>query len=457
MPGYILSILSVELLNLACVLALALKVVYNGAMFAIAFAALGLTFGAPGVAVHPGTAQTCPLEFISSGFTAKIGGYIPHALILADVQPDWITEAPSDMTNPEYASFSYLGKHYTFAISRSADGTSKLEFDANGNGKFSDDAAPKWTPAKYAGLSADKPPKQINLTRYMGQAAFSLNVGGKDENASIGVYCFDPNDPGRQALKHELFIYNDFGYKTSVKFGSSDFPVFLGDAGFTGLATTGKEAARTMIGIDRLGNGRISGQAEEYNAATAINLGGTVLKLSSVDLGAGTATFSPSTDQVAEIPMPPDLSVGKDAVAFTAKTTDGKTVHFPQDFKGKIVMLDFWATWCGPCRGEIPFSTAVYAKYHKDGFDILGISLDQADYAAKLAAFTKENKMPWPQVYEGKYWDVSLVKTYGVQGIPFVLLVDGNTGKVIATEEQLRGEALEKTIKANLPKTVAAN
>ena len=113
----------------------------------------------------------------------------------------------------------------------------------------------------------------------------------------------------------------------------------------------------------------------------------------------------------------PNLETGANALAFEAKTTDGGTIRFPQSYKGKLVMLDFWATWCGPCRAELPGLTAAYEKYHAKGFEVLGVSLDQANASEKLAQFTKENHMPWPEVYDGQYWKAAIAQSYTL--IPF--------------------------------------
>jgi thiol-disulfide isomerase/thioredoxin len=123
---------------------------------------------------------------------------------------------------------------------------------------------------------------------------------------------------------------------------------------------------------------------------------------------------------------------------------DGSQVDLSK-MRGKVVLVDFWATWCPPCRGEVPNVVAAYKKYHDQGFDILGVSLDQNKDA--LLAFTKENGMVWPQYFDGKGWDNEISKGFGIDSIPAMWLV-GKDGKVITTNarEDLAGQ-VEKALK----------
>lgn len=138
------------------------------------------------------------------------------------------------------------------------------------------------------------------------------------------------------------------------------------------------------------------------------------------------------------------------AAAFEAVSTTGAKVSFPADFKGKIVMLDFWATWCGPCIAEVPNLTKVYTDLKPKGFEVLGISLDSERTKDKLAAFTQEKGMTWTQICDGKGWDAELGKLYGVRAIPSCFLVDGTTGKLLAKGTELRGASLRPTIEKAL-------
>lgn len=131
---------------------------------------------------------------------------------------------------------------------------------------------------------------------------------------------------------------------------------------------------------------------------------------------------------------------------FDEKDVTGKPLSIAQ-YKGKVVLVDFWATWCGPCVMELPNVLKTYEKHHDKGFDIVGISLDRDEQ--KLTNFTKEKNMPWQQFFDGKMWSNKLAMKYGVQSIPMTYLLD-KEGKIIGKE--LRGEALESAVTEALAK-----
>lgn len=91
-----------------------------------------------------------------------------------------------------------------------------------------------------------------------------------------------------------------------------------------------------------------------------------------------------------------------------------------------------------------------YQAYHNKGFDILGISLDQANQLRTLTSYLQQFGMPWPEVYDGGFWDAEIAKLYGIQAIPQEFLVDGDTGKILAMGDSLRGEGLAGAIEQAL-------
>ncbi len=136
------------------------------------------------------------------------------------------------------------------------------------------------------------------------------------------------------------------------------------------------------------------------------------------------------------------LAPGKMAPDFTEMSTTGDSLSL-SDLRGKVVLLDFWASWCGPCRRENPNVVNVYKKYQEDGFTVMSVSLDK-DEGRWLAAIEQDN-LNWPNhVSDLKQWQSRVARMYGVSGIPFTVLID-QEGKIIRTK--LRGTELEEELK----------
>jgi thiol-disulfide isomerase/thioredoxin len=140
------------------------------------------------------------------------------------------------------------------------------------------------------------------------------------------------------------------------------------------------------------------------------------------------------------------LVVGAKFPDFQEKDMEGKPLSVSQH-KGKVVLVDFWATWCMPCRMELPNVIATYEKHHGNGFEIVGISLDQD--AAAMKNYTKTSGMPWPQFFDGQLWQNKLAQQYGIMSIPATFLLD-KQGTIIGRD--LRGPELEQAVADALAK-----
>ena len=114
-------------------------------------------------------------------------------------------------------------------------------------------------------------------------------------------------------------------------------------------------------------------------------------------------------------------------------------------YRGKVTMVDFWATWCGPCKAELPNVIATHQKYYAQGFDIIGVSLDENRNT--LTSFVQASGMDWAQYFDGLGWENKLAKQYGVKSIPMDYLLDRH-GIILGKE--LRGAALGAAVEKAL-------
>ena len=139
------------------------------------------------------------------------------------------------------------------------------------------------------------------------------------------------------------------------------------------------------------------------------------------------------------------VEVGQKAPDFTLNDPDGKPISLSSKFGPKLLLVDFWASWCGPCRQENPNVVKVYNDFHKKGFDIVGVSLDREKDGWVKAI--KDDKLTWTHISDLQYWNSAAAKLYAVNGIPANFLLDA-TGTIVG--KNLRGDDLYNKVNETL-------
>jgi len=206
---------------------------------------------------------------------------------------------------------------------------------------------------------------------------------------------------------------------------------------FSGLVIKNKASLAVLAGIQQLDPKKYLNLYKEVDAAlTAKYPNSKYLANLKKDIAAFEAQTQKSS-QLAEGGILPD---------FTLTTPEGKPLSI-SSFKGKVVLVDFWASWCGPCRKENPNVVAMYKKLHAKGFDIYGVSLD--DNKEKWLNAIKADGLVWNHASDLKGWDNQVAKQFGIDAIPFTILLD-KEGKIIG--KGLRGKELESAVESALAK-----
>jgi thiol-disulfide isomerase/thioredoxin len=370
--------------------------------------------------------QGTPFHFslLPHGAFERIGAYRPFALKLSPEKPVGIVKCPQ-MAAPRYGVIQVGDRKFFAAI----DGEDKLYVDSNADGDLTDDPSAQW------GLKTFKSRSGQETTYHEGVATVDLTFEGRTVPCTVHVY------------ESGAFFgyYMDFALTGKAPIdGKSYDAIYLDESG----SWDGKKG---MLLIDEKGDGKL-GPDSMHPVGAPFMLAGKEYEFGLVKGGYG---ILPSTKKIeprtARDPNEGNgLRTGSQAKPFDATTINGNRLYFPGSFKAKVVMLDFWATWCGPCMHEVPNVVSAYRAYHDKGFEVLGVSLDRQGDLQTVKDVASKQGMAWEQVYDGKYFEAAVAKQYGIQAIPEAYLVDGDTGKVIAFGDAIRGEKLAPAIEKAL-------
>lgn len=391
------------------------------------------------------------LQWQESGLTAKTGGMRPKILALSDTAPDGLKKAPDGVDAPRYAVLEFGPQnHRTSAIIAlvEKDGKpSRLFADANGNGDLTDDPACDWA------AKASHDPDGGDAMSYECGTLMTIPFTTRPQRGMVRFFCTRaPGSKYDDGFRRSIACYADYGLVGEVKIGDRTIGAALQDSGLCGEFRLDGEVLSTPIFWLALPGGPRGRVGQSFLSNRPFQVDGNWWALANMTADGKfevVASAKPADEGKRPArPERPDLT-GKRAGPFAAPLLGGGEVKFPGDYHGKIVLLDFWATWCGPCVAELPNVVNAYEKFHDRGFEVLGISFDKEGMEPKLQEFTKKKNMPWPQVYDGKFWNAAVGKLYGIHSIPRMMLVDGDTGTIL-DDDSLRGEALAPAIEKAL-------
>ena len=362
---------------------------------------------------------------MESDAMAVVNYYYPVRLPLqrTPFEPELILPASSTGTR-SYAAL-YLGNApdslFSIMYQQADDGSNQIYVDLNNNEDLTDDGESNWDESKR-GYSS----KEVLLE-------VAYRAGEQEIKVPYPVVLYHYLNK----LSDMLVAYRNGYRRGELEVADTSFQIALFDDNCNGLFD---ELKRGALVVDLNQDGTLDGRSdsdEYFKIEQPIVIGDQVFRVAAVSASGDHIRFT-KQDTVA----PPLAEVEENATIPPFRTLDinGEVLDFG-NLRGKVLMIDFWATWCKPWEARRDFLKELYRKHSRSDFEIVGVSLDYD--VSHLIEYVEEHRMNWPQIGDGSGWDMSLVRLFKVRALPKNLLVDKMGG---IRYKDLSGKNLERKI-----------
>lgn len=402
-------------------------------------------------------AWAAPLELVPVG-EAGVGYYMPMRAALTDTPAEELVAEPAYVGTPKYGALTVGNGEdstFVFAIDSWLDQDNVLQaliyvdtdndedLTNNGDGAWAQDMGRVLMTAVTLEVSYDGVPGTVEYP--MSVYHFRATYGQAEGLSREEVQAAWDKAIAEDARATSLFFFRGAARQGTVEIDGAEVTVILIDDDSDGLyddlvVAEGEDAQPGAIVVDRNSDGRLQAtntSAEYYSAGEPFEFQGQGYRIAAVSPMGDEVQFE-VTDEPVEAKA--YIEAGFPAVDFEATDTAGETFRL-SDYRGKVVLLDFWASWCGPCKVEMPTVIAAYQKWHEKGFEIVGISLDQR--RSDMDAYIAETEgMTWRQVCDERFWDAEIAALWRVRAIPAPFLID-QEGIIYGS---VRGEQLEAAL-----------
>ncbi|MCG8606949.1 TlpA family protein disulfide reductase, partial [bacterium] len=343
---------------------------------------------------------------MQSDAMALVNYYIPKVINLQDAPPEDNLILPAfQSTQPKFGALTVGNSNDSIITVALDEGKifSMIYIDKNNNEDLTDDGDPNWGDEKTDYLA-----KEVLV-----DVSYKRN---KEASVPYPVQFYRY----KARLKDTLVAFRNGYREGKVTFPSTSFKIALLDDNLNGLFDDLRQGAM-VIDLDR--NGILNGAAdspEHFPLSAPFNIDRQTYRVDRVTPSGDLITFVAADTMVNPKTV---LETGESAPNFRAQTIDGKILE-PELLKNKVVLIDFWATWCKPWEEELVHVRRSYQRNHGRGFEIVGISLD--NNLDSLKTFLEVNKVSWPQICDLRGWDTPWLDIFRVAAVPKNFLLDRN-------------------------------